>query len=149
MIKYICGDIFYSPTQTIVIPVNTVGVMGKGLALQAKERYPQMYDWYNLACITGDFKIGNLQLWRTLSKWLLLFPTKMDWRNPSRLEYIDFGLWKFTNVYKEMEIESISFPKLGCGYGGLSFNDVKPIMEEYLSNLPIKVYIYSKEESVE
>lgn len=142
MIEYIEGDIFDSPAQVIVNTVNTVGVMGKGLALSFKNRYPDMFERYKRVCEEGKLQIGNLMLFYYPDHWLMLFPTKENWRNPSKLEYIEKGLQKFVNTYADKRINSIAFPKLGCGNGDLDWNDVKPLMEKYLKNLPITIYIY-------
>ncbi len=142
MIEYIEGDIFESPAQVIVNTVNTVGVMGKGLALSFKQRYPQMFEKYKIACEKHLLTIGKLMLFYEADHWLLLFPTKENWRNPSKLEYIEKGLMKFVNTYAEKNITSIAFPRLGCGNGELDWNEVKPLMEHYLKKLPIDVYIY-------
>lgn len=142
MIEYIEGDIFESPAQVIVNTVNTVGVMGKGLALSFKQRYPQMFEKYRAACEKHLLAIGKLMLFYEIDHWLLLFPTKEHWRNPSKLEYIEKGLMKFVQTYAEKSITSIAFPCLGCGNGELNWTDVKPLMERYLKELPIDVYIY-------
>lgn len=142
MIEYIEGDIFDSPAQVIVNPVNTVGVMGKGLALSFKQRYPDMFQAYRTACEKHQLAVGKLMLWYAPDHWLLLFPTKENWRNPSKLEYIEKGLMKFTNEYANKNITSVAFPKLGCGNGELDWAVVKPVMEKYLKSLPIDVYIY-------
>lgn len=142
MIEYLEGDIFNSPAQVIVNTVNTVGVMGKGLALSFKNRYPDMFERYKKVCEERKLQIGNLMLFYYPDHWLLLFPTKENWRNPSKLEYIEKGLQKFVSTYVDKKINSIAFPKLGCGNGELDWNDVKPLMEKYLKNLPIPVYIY-------
>ncbi|SFP39747.1 O-acetyl-ADP-ribose deacetylase (regulator of RNase III), contains Macro domain [Butyrivibrio proteoclasticus] len=143
MIRYLEGDIFATPAQTIVNTVNTVGVMGKGIALEFKKRYPSMFEKYKIACEKKKLKIGNLMLCYEADHWALLFPTKEHWRNPSRLEYIEQGLMKFCNTYAEYGITSIAFPKLGCGNGELNWDVVKPLMEKYLKTLPIDVYIYT------
>ena len=142
MIKYIEGDIFKSPAQVIVNTVNTVGVMGKGLALSFKQRYPEMFKQYKNVCEKNLFAIGKLMLVYEADHWILLFPTKESWRNPSKIEYIEKGLAKFVKSYAEKNITSIAFPRLGCGNGELDWNDVKPIMERYLKDLPIDIYIY-------
>ena len=142
MIEYIEGDIFESPAQVIVNTVNTVGVMGKGLALSFKQRYPQMFEKYKSVCEKHLLTIGKLMLFYEPDHWLLLFPTKENWRNPSKLEYIEKGLMKFVQTYAEKNITSIAFPRLGCGNGELDWNDVKPLMERYLKKLPIDIYIY-------
>lgn len=142
MFEYIEGNIFDSPAQVIVNTVNTVGVMGKGLALEFKNRYPEMFADYRTACEKRQFTMGKLMLWRAPDHWILMFPTKENWRNPSKLEYIERGLKNFVNSYADKNISSIAFPKLGCGNGELDWNDVKPLMEKYLKPLPIDVYIY-------
>lgn len=142
MIKYMEGDIFDSPAQVIVNTVNTVGVMGKGLALSFKKRYPDMFESYKQACERHLLTIGTLMLHQEADHLILLFPTKENWRNPSKLEYIEKGLMKFVNNYAEKNITSIAFPKLGCGNGELDWNLVRPLMEKYLRHLPIDVYIY-------
>lgn len=141
MIKYVSGDIFDSPAQVLVNPVNTVGVMGKGLAVQFKQRYPAMYEAYREACDKGLLTIGKLMLHHAEDHSILLFPTKAHWREPSRMEYLEAGLEKFVQTYEEKRIASIAFPMLGCGYGGLDWNGVKPLMERYLAQLPIDVYV--------
>lgn len=142
MIEYIEGDIFDSPAQVIVNTVNTVGVMGKGIALSFKQRYPDMFERYKAACEKHLLTIGKLMLFYEPDHWLLLFPTKENWRNPSKLEYLEKGLMKFVSTYADKNISSIAFPKLGCGNGELDWNVVKPLMEKYLKFLPIDVYIY-------
>lgn len=142
MIEYIQGNIFDSPAQVIVNTVNTVGVMGKGLALSFKQRYPDMFKKYRVMCEKHQLTIGKLMLCYEPDHWVLLFPTKENWRNPSKLEYLEKGLIKFVNTYADKNITSIAFPKLGCGNGELSWDDVRPLMEKYLKPLPIDVYIY-------
>lgn len=147
MIEYIEGDIFESPAQVIVNTVNTVGVMGKGIALSFKKRYPQMYERYKTACDRGLLTIGKLMLFYAADYWILLFPTKENWRYPSKMEYIEAGLKKFVQTYAERGITSIAFPRLGCGNGELKWDDVRHLMERYLKDLPIKVYIYIGKQS--
>lgn len=142
MIEYIVGDIFTSPAQVIVNAVNTVGVMGKGIALEYKNRYPRMFEIYKEACEKRKFQIGKLMLIDEQDHQILLFPTKESWRLPSKIEYIEKGLKTFAEKYTQNNITSIAFPKLGCGNGGLSWGIVKPMMEKYLKELPIDIYIY-------
>lgn len=142
MIEYIEGDIFESPAQVIVNTVNTVGVMGKGIALSFKKRYPEMYERYKTVCEQGLLRTGKLMLFYESDYWVLLFPTKENWRHPSKLEYIEAGLQKFVQTYAAKGITSIAFPRLGCGNGELKWDDVRPLMEKYLKKLPITVYIY-------
>lgn len=142
MLTYLRGDLLSSPAQVQVNTVNVVGVMGKGIALQFKNKYPEMFKSYRQICEKHLFDVGNLYLWKSSKKWILLFPTKKHWRNPSKIEYIESGLKKFVENYDRLGIESIAFPKLGCGNGNLDWNIVKPIMEKYLKPLPINIYIY-------
>lgn len=149
MIEYVKGNIFDSPAQTIVNTVNTVGVMGKGLALSFKERYPEMFSAYRTMCEKHKLVVGKLMLYSAPDHLILLFPTKENWRNPSKIEYIESGLVKFVNTYAQHNITSVAFPKLGCGNGELNWDDVKPIMEKYLRPLPIDIYIYLGQDNTE
>lgn len=142
MIKYVKGDIFDSPSKIIVDTVNTVGVMGKGIALEYKKRYPEMFVKYNDLCKKKLLDIGNLYLWKESDKWILLFPTKAHWRNPSKLEYIEKGLMKFADNWDKLGADSIAFPRLGCGNGGLDWIEVKPLMEKYLNRIPMQILVY-------
>lgn len=147
MIKYVEGNIFQSPSKVLVNTVNTQGVMGKGIALNFKKLYPEMFILYQKFCDNKQLEIGKLWLYKTPNKWILNFPTKKEWRKKSQLSYIEEGLKKFVSSYKDKNITSISFPKLGCGNGGLDWAEVQPLMEKYLNNLPIDIYIYVGEYS--
>lgn len=142
MIKYVKGDIFNGPSKIIVNTVNTVGVMGKGIALEYKNRYPEMFLRYHELCQKNLLDIGKLYLWKKSDKWILLFPTKKHWRNPSKFEYIEQGLIKFVENWDKLGADSIAFPRLGCGNGGLDWNVVKPLMEKYLNKLPMQILVY-------
>ena len=149
MILYVQGDLFQSPAQVLVNTVNTVGVMGKGVALQFKRHFPEMYAKYRELCEKGDFNVGSLWLYKSPNKWVLNFPTKRHWRQPSRIEDVDSGLRKFVETYSSMGIHSIAFPPLGCGNGQLDFNSqVQPLMEKYLQPLPIEVFVYPERDNV-
>ena len=144
-LTYTEGDIFDSSATCIVNPVNTVGVMGGGLALEFKKRYPHMFHVYTKHCKSGALQVGRIMFYRAVgdTRIICLFPTKEDWHNPSSLNYIERGLKAFTQSYQEWEIQSVAFPKLGCGLGGLDWeHHVQPMMERYLSELPIEVSIY-------
>lgn len=143
MITYLSGDLFQSPAKVLVNTVNTVGAMGKGVALKFKRIYPEMFEAYRDHCERGNLKIGRLFLYKTPNKWILNFPTKTHWRSPSREEYIEAGLAKLRARCSEMGITSIAFPELGCGNGGLDFEtQVKPLMERYLGSLSVPTFIY-------
>ena len=148
MILYVQGDLFQSPAQVLVNTVNTVGVMGKGVALQFKRHFPEMYAKYRELCEKGDFNVGSLWLYKTPNKWVLNFPTKRHWRQPSRIEYVESGMKKFVETYSSMGIHSIAFPPLGCGNGQLDFrSQVQPLMEKYLQPLPIEVFVYPEKDN--
>lgn len=143
MITYVVGDLFQSPARVLVNTVNTVGVMGKGIAKDFKTVYPEMFAQYQIFCEKGQFDVGMLFLYKTKHKWVLNFPTKKNWREPSKIEYIEEGLKKFVSSYADKGITSIAFPMLGCGNGGLDWEtEVRPLMEKYLKILPIDVYIH-------
>ena len=143
MITYVVCDLFASPAQTLVNTVNTVGVMGKGIAKDFKAIYPEMFAKYQELCERGQFNIGQLWPYRTSNKLVLNFPTKKHWRSPSRPEYIEAGLKNFAAQYHAYGVTSISFPLLGCGNGELDWeSQVRPLMESYLGKLPIDVYIH-------
>jgi O-acetyl-ADP-ribose deacetylase (regulator of RNase III) len=143
VITYVDISLFDSPAQTLVNTVNTVGAMGKGIAADFKRLYPDMYQEYHRLCLNGKLKVGMLYVYRTPNKIIVNFPTKEHWRYPSKVEYIDLGLQKFVSRYQDYGISSVSFPQLGCGHGELYWEkQVKPLMENYLKNLPIPVYIH-------
>jgi len=144
MLVYLQTDLFSSPAQTLVNTVNTVGVMGKGIAKTFKERYPEMFREYKRVCDRGELQVGTLLLWRGADKWVLNFPTKTTWRLPSTLAYVRAGLEKFVASYEDLGITSISFPPLGCGNGNLDWEEVKPVMESYLHDLSIQIYIHDR-----
>jgi O-acetyl-ADP-ribose deacetylase (regulator of RNase III) len=139
MLTYIHTSILDSKAQTVTNTVNTVGVMGKGLASAMKRRYPDMFREYAKLCASHKLDVGQLWLWKTSNQWILNFPTKRHWRNPSKLSYIEAGLQKFIQEYERRGIWEISFPRLGCGNGNLDWGDVRPLMERYLANLPVQV----------
>jgi O-acetyl-ADP-ribose deacetylase (regulator of RNase III) len=143
MITYVVCDLFESPARVLVNTVNTVGVMGKGIAKDFKLVYPEMFRDYQILCEKKALDIGKLWLYRTPNKWVLNFPTKRHWRHPSRPEYIEAGLAKFVETYHLYGISSISFPLLGCGNGELDWQtQVRPLMERYLDKLPIAIFVH-------
>jgi len=141
-IKIISGNIFSSKCETIVNTVNCVGVMGAGIAFEFKLRYPEMYAAYVDLCNKNQINIGALWLYRDKSQSILNFPTKTDWRLPSRIEYIQAGLEKFVSSYKEKNIQSIAFPILGGDRGGIPQKKSIDVMTKYLAKLDIDIEIY-------
>jgi O-acetyl-ADP-ribose deacetylase (regulator of RNase III) len=142
MLIYRRTSLLESPAQTLVNTVNCVGVMGKGLAQAFKDRDPAMFSAYKRVCDQGLLEPGKLWLWRGADNWTLNFPTKKHWRNPSKLEWVESGLQKFAAAYEAQGIKEISFPRLGCGNGGLDWEDVRPLMERYLLPLPIPIFVH-------
>ena len=143
MLTYVTINLFDSPAQTLVNTVNTVGVMGKGIAADFKKLYPEMYERYRRLCQEEKLDVGMLYIYRTPNKIIVNFPTKKHWRQRSRVEYIEAGLEKFVTHYGDYGISSVSFPQLGCGHGELDWEkQVHPVMERHLSGLPIPVYIH-------
>lgn len=141
-LHYLKGDIFTSKAQVIVNPVNCKGIMGKGLALAFKQRYPAMFATYQQECKTGTLAIGKPTLYQATTPWILNFPTKDHWRDPSKLAYLEKGLAYLVAHYKEMGIQSIAFPRLGVGLGMLSWDDVDPLMVRYLTQIEIPISIF-------
>ena len=141
-IHYQRGDIFTSQAQVLVNTVNCKGVMGKGLALAFKQKYPEMFPVYQQECKTGKLRIGRPTLYQRSTPWILNFPTKDHWKAPSKLDYLQKGLEYFLANYKKAGITSIAFPKLGAQNGKLEWDDVGPLMVKYLSQADIDVYIY-------
>jgi O-acetyl-ADP-ribose deacetylase (regulator of RNase III) len=131
-----------STAQTLVNTVNCVGVMGKGLAKEFKDREPEMFSAYKRICEQKLLRPGKLWLYKGSTNWILNFPTKDHWRYPSKIEWIDQGLQKFVDGHVDLGIREISFPRLGCGNGGLNWDDVRPLMERHLSPLKISVFIH-------
>lgn len=121
--------------------------MGKGIAFEYKHRFPQMYDKYVEVCNKDLLNPGTLWLWKSSTPWVLNFPTKNDWKHPSKLEYLHAGLQKFKQTYKDKGIKSIAFPQLGIANGGLEWKEVRSLMYESFASIPdidIEIYIYDK-----
>lgn len=142
MITYVHGDLFYSPARVLVNPVNTVGAMGSGTSYDFKRFFPGMYEQYRELCQRDEFSIGQLMLYRTSHKWILNFPTRRHFRAEASLDHIEAGLKKFVRIFAEQDISSVSFPALGTEDEGLTWEEVKPVMESYLEPLPISVYVH-------
>ena len=142
-IKIIKGNIWNTKCQVIVNTVNCVGVMGAGIALEAKLRYPEMFKKYQEICEAKQLNIGKLWLYtKSEPYWILNFPTKTTWDQPSKESYIMDGLIKFRQTYKDKSITSIAFPILGGLNGGLDEKRVIETMMEYLKDLEIDIEIY-------
>jgi O-acetyl-ADP-ribose deacetylase (regulator of RNase III) len=143
MITYVQGNLFESSAQVLTNAVNCVGIMGKGIALEFKKRYPAMFCEYVARCTAGQMKMGEPWLWEDDEAQILNFPTKRHWRTPSSLEDIEAGLRWLALKYGELGIYTIAMPALGCGNGGLSWNEVQLLMEKHLGSIPdLEVFVY-------
>jgi O-acetyl-ADP-ribose deacetylase (regulator of RNase III) len=142
VIRETTGDILTADVEALVNPVNTVGVMGAGLALQFKRKYPAMFREYEQACRWGEVEIGHVMTYHNAGRWpnyVINFPTKRHWSQPSKLEWIDSGLVSLRDVIGGLRIRSIAIPPLGCGLGGLAWPDVRGLIVERLGGLDVDV----------
>ena len=155
------GDMFFSRLQTLTVSVNTVGIMGKGVASRAKYQFPDVYVYYQDLCRSRRLTLGKPALYKRETStdyqladepesmscangetWFLLFPTKRHWRDDADIDGIEKGLeWVLEN-YEREGIKSLALPALGCGLGNLEWKHVGPLMCKYLSQLTIPVFIY-------
>lgn len=162
-IELVQGDMFYSEMQTITVSVNTVGVMGAGLASRAKNQYPDVFNEYTRALREGKLKMGIPHLYQRpdnlenpliykedleedqqiKSHWFLIFATKNEWWHNSDKEGIERGLQYLSDHYKEWGITSLALPALGCGLGKLTWEEIKPMMIRYLEKMDIPIEIYT------
>ncbi|MYC31754.1 MAG: macro domain-containing protein [Chloroflexi bacterium] len=145
----ITGNIFTSECQTLVNTVNCVGVMGAGIALEFKFRHPTMFERYVQLCKVGHIETGKLWLYKPPKgdsdrRWVLNFPTKKHWKDPSKNEYLVMGLKKFLETYKDKSVESIAFPILGATNGKIAERESLSIMQNYLAqcDIPVEIYHY-------
>lgn len=148
MIHEASGDLLKADVEALVNTVNCVGVMGKGIALQFKRRYPAIFDEYKRACDRGEVQIGRMHVVATGElegpRYVINFPTKKHWKARSRVEYITEGLADLVDVIEKHGIKSIALPPLGAGNGGLNWSLVEPLIRSSLSQLPhTDVYVFS------
>lgn len=149
MIETTEGNLLNAPVEALVNTVNTVGIMGKGIALQFKQAYPQMFRAYEQACKAGEVKLGKVHVFDLGGlvggpRWIINFPTKGHWRAGSRKSDIEAGLQDLVDTIKRLNIRSIAVPPLGCGHGGLDWAEVRPLIESTLGRLPdVRVLLFS------
>lgn len=137
------GNIFNSNAMAIVNTVNCVGAMGKGIALDFKLRYPEMFKEYQKICFKHILKPGQILPYTKSSPIILNFAIKDDWKDPSRVEWIEQTLQKFVDNYRSMGITSVAFPWMGAMNGGLPFETIQSLTRKYLSNLDdIEIEVY-------
>lgn len=146
MIRFVTGNLLDAKVEALVNTVNTVGVMGKGIALQFKNRYPHNYQVYKRACKLKEFQTGQILTVKDGDlldqKYIINFPTKAHWKSPSKLEYISSGLVALKQEIERLGIKSIAIPPLGCGNGGLDWTVVKSMIVDSLKDLDLDIIIY-------
>lgn len=155
MIVETTKDIFSLGADALVNPVNCVGVAGKGLALEFKKRFPEAYESYKAGCEAGRIEIGHITGFRrdNDSPVIIHFPTKLHWKDNSKLEYIEQGLFGFSALVThlctipESRIVSVAIPALGCGLGGLNWKDVKPLIVASMENINVTTYLIEPKDS--
>ena len=148
MIELTTGNLLETNTEALVNTVNCVGVMGKGIALQFKQAYPDNFRAYEQACRAGEVQLGRMLTFSTGTlvnpKYIINFPTKRHWKGKSRIEDINRGLIALIDEVQRLEITSIAVPPLGCGNGGLNWSDVRPLIEAAFASLPhVRVLLYA------
>lgn len=142
------SNLLNADVEALVNTVNTVGVMGKGLALQFKRRFPANFEVYAEACRRGTVQVGRMLVvetgLRTGPRFIINFPTKKHWQDPSQLEYVRMGLGALIDEVRTRSIRSIAVPPLGCGNGGLSWLNVGPLIEQVVKELPqVRVLVFA------
>jgi len=147
MIRFTQGNLLEAPVEAVVNTVNTVGVMGKGIALMFKEKFPENTKAYVAACKAGEVRVGRMFVTpgEVLGgpRWVINFPTKQNWRNPTKLEWVETGLAALKDEIVHRDIRSLAVPPLGCGNGGLDWSVVRPMIEESLADLEgVEVVVY-------
>ena len=149
MIELTKGNLLEAPAEALVNTVNTAGIMGKGIALQFKQAYPQMFRAYERDCKAGDVKLGKVHVFDLGGlvggpRWIINFPTKGHWRAGSRMADIETGLQDLVATIKRLHIRSIAVPPLGCGNGGRDWNEVRPRIESAFTELPgVRVLVFA------
>ncbi|SEO34751.1 macro domain-containing protein [Mucilaginibacter sp. AW1-7] len=151
--QYLKGNLLDAKAQALVNTVNTVGVMGKGIALQFKEAFPENFRQYAAACKHKQLRTGDLLVVKEHTiegdKFIINFPTKTEWFLKSKYEYIEQGLQKLVQVIEENQIDSIAIPPLGCGNGGLKWEKVRPMIEKHLGQLKnVDIQVFEPNEAV-
>jgi O-acetyl-ADP-ribose deacetylase (regulator of RNase III) len=147
MIRYTTGNIMDSSAEALVNTVNTVGVMGKGIALQFKQAFPHNFNVYKQACDNGQLTTGKILavMDRELlfgERLIINFPTKQHWKIPSSYAYVESGLIALAAYLEKNPVNSLAMPAPGCGNGGLDWNKVRPMIEQYLSELNMSIWVY-------
>ena len=151
MLKFTQGDLFDSSAQALVNPVNTVGVMGAGLAKEFKLRFPLNFALYAGACSKGLVKTGSMfitQVEGASAQWIVNFPTKQHWRDRSKLEWIRAGLVDLRRFIEKNSVDSIAIPALGAGLGGLPWCAVKREIENAFDGCSSSIFCFEPKEII-
>lgn len=148
LLELTTGDLLGADVEALVNAVNTVGVMGKGIALQFAKKYPEMLEAYRKACKMGEVQLGRMHVFERgvmfNPRYLINFPTKGHWRSSSRIEDIEAGLSALADEIRWRHIRSIAVPALGCGNGDLDWRVVRPAIEQALGALPgVRVLLFA------
>ena len=149
MIELTQGNLLEAPVEALVNTVNTEGIMGKGIALQFKQAYPEMFRVYERACKEGEVKLGKIQVHDLGGlvggpRWIINFPTKGHWRSKSRMTDVEEGLKDLVSTIRRLHIRSIALPPLGCGNGGLNWEEVRPRIEASLAEVTdVRVLLFA------
>ena len=147
MVRFTTGNLLEADVEAVVNTINTVGVMGKGIALMFKERFPENFKAYEAACKRKEIAVGRMFVTESSElsgpRWIINFPTKAHWRSPSKLEWVRSGLQDLRRVIVENGIRSVAVPPLGSGNGGLDWREVRPLIEAALADLPdVEAVVY-------
>lgn len=147
MIEYKSGNLLEADVEALVNTVNTVGVMGKGIALQFKQAFPENFVAYEKAAKRNEILPGKMFVFETQRftnpRYIINFPTKRHWRAKARIDDIESGLVDLVKVIRKIDIKSIAIPPLGCGFGGLDWEEVRPLIISALEAVPnIIIYLY-------
>ena len=167
-IEFRKGNLLDSEAEAVVNTVNTVGVMGKGIALLFRKAYPENYKKYKAECRKNKIQVGKMFYVRVgedtspnlfeqmpdsrkseYTQWIINFPTKQHWRSPSKLQWIEDGLKDLQRVIENKRIRSVALPQLGCGNGGLEWRDVEPkIRTTFSGDSDLTIIIYESPREV-
>jgi O-acetyl-ADP-ribose deacetylase (regulator of RNase III) len=147
MLEFKSGNLLEADAEALVNTVNTVGVMGKGIALQFKQAFPENFAAYEKAAKRGEIQPGTMFVHETGQmgnpRYIINFPTKRHWRAKARLADIELGLQDLVRVIREKDIQSIAIPPLGCGFGGLDWEEVRPLIVSALQGAPnVRALVY-------
>lgn len=153
MIEFVSGDFFEYDADIMVNTVNCVGVMGAGVALAFKKRFPEMFDDYVKKCRSGTIRPGFPSVWiqkDMISKEVEIvnFPTKDNWKNPSEYHYIDDGLKWLSTYLEDKNGKVVTLPALGCGHGGLDWSRVRSMISDRLQSSPARIYVFEPSDSL-